>query len=86
MSLVAAIGDAVRQSLAELRANITDVKYGAIVRSEDCITFRFNDVHYAGVLRDRNADLILTGDPKIDAGIAARTMLDGHAKPVAEIN
>jgi hypothetical protein len=62
-------------SFSEMRLEISKVRY-----REDGIGFIFRGEEYTGELKGRNADLILGVSSDIDAGIALRVLLDGHAK------
>ncbi len=68
-----------QESVAQLRSRIADVKYG----KDNTITFTLDGKPHVGVMKGRNADLVL-GTPEQNAGIAARVFLDGDAKGPVE--
>lgn len=70
--------DAGAASMAELRSKMTHVRYGRAEHNE--IRFNFDDVPYVGVLRGRNAHLMLGFNSTLNAAIALRVMLDGDAR------
>jgi len=82
--LVAELVSAAQESVVRLRARIADVKYGPIESNEDVIAFRVDGKLYKGVLRGRNACLVLGGSPLADASIALRVLVDGDACPAVD--
>lgn len=65
-----------KQATAEIRAEISGVRYCA-----DGITFWVRERSYTAALKGRNADLVLGGSAEADQSIALRCMLDGDAFP-----
>jgi len=80
--LVKAMLAAGNQSLAEFRRDIRNVKWSDVDGEFD-FTFTLRDVPYGGVMRGRNADLVVTGNLAYDVTIALRVLLDGDAKPLS---
>lgn len=73
-----AIGGTVAQSVRQIRDRISTVGWHG-----NGIRFSLDGVVHDGDLKGRNADCMLCGVPEIDAALAARVLLDGHARPVA---
>lgn len=65
------------RAVDELREQITDVRLGSCADGQDRITFTLNGKPMAGILRGRNRDLMLTGNPDSDTSVALRCFLDG---------
>lgn len=80
MDLLKEITQAVRESLTQTRARITEVRYGPMDGGLDRILFKLDGVPLIATLRGRNRELCLVGEPERDAGLALRTILDGHAE------
>ena len=71
--------NATTDSLAQMRQEISDVRYGPIESGIDIIYFNFRGENYKGLMLGRNRDLYLTGSPSTDAGIALRVLIDQDA-------
>lgn len=69
-----AFGKTVTEGVQQIRERISGVRW-----SGDGIRFELDGVSHDGILKGRNADLLLTGVTDVDAGVAARVLLDGHA-------
>lgn len=61
----------------ELREQITDVRWGSCADGQDRITFTLQGTPMVGILRGRNRNLMLTGNPDSDSAVAIRVFLDG---------
>lgn len=73
----------VREAVAILAADIAGVRWGDCSDGQDRIAFTFRGEPRTGVLRGRNADLVLGGGAATDAAIALRVMLAGDAGEVS---
>lgn len=73
-NLVVELISTARQSMAELRQRITNVRYGREEGNE--ILFDFDGQPRAAMMVGRNADLVLGLSPEADAAIALRCFLD----------
>ena len=70
--------DAMILSVNNIHDDITNVRYSEAIM--DGIEFDFRGDKYNGVLKGRNADLVLGVDKIFDKGIACRVLLDGDAE------
>lgn len=79
-----------RQSSEDLRKSIKNVKFAGFSFDYSCELISFEIVagthkagKFIGEMRGRNADLVLGYDAEGDKAIAARVLLDGHAKRIS---
>lgn len=71
-------------SVAELRAKVSDVKWGPVESNHDTIFFSLDGVRYRGRLTGRNADWLVCGDGReSDKALAIRVLLDKCAQPIS---
>lgn len=75
--LLNSMHEAVWSALEDIRYRISDVRWGSVRDGKDRIAFIFDGEPCTAVLRGRNQDLVLTGDPDSDASVALRCILDG---------
>jgi len=71
-----------RRAIREFRGRISGVKYGPVQNGEDAILFDLDGVPHRGVLKGRNAELVMGSDPEANKAMAARIFLAGDAAPV----
>lgn len=79
------------RSCEELRESIINVKFAGFAPDYSCEQFTFEVVggsfkpgKFIGELRGRNADFCLGHSEAADKTIAARVLIDGHAKRIEE--
>lgn len=80
--LIAAAIEATRESLAQMRARVGDVKYGPIADGVETVLFTFDGKPMQGWMRGRNRDLCIGFGTEQDRAICVRIILDGDAQPV----
>ena len=83
--LVKELATAGRESAAQLRARISNVKMGAIEGNVETFTFDLDGQTYRGELKGRNKNLVLGTNPTADAAIATRVLLDKNATPITPV-
>jgi hypothetical protein len=83
--LVKELATAVRESAAQLRARISNVKMGPIEGNVETFTFDLDGQTYRGELKGRNRNLVLGANPTADAAIATRVLLDKNATPITPV-
>jgi hypothetical protein len=77
------------KSCEELRESIVNVKFAGFADDYSCERFTFEVIagqfkpgKFMGELKGRNADLCLGHGEEQDKAIAARVLIDGHAKRI----
>ena len=83
--LVKVMAKALSRSLDELSSRIQNVRWGPIGREEeDVILFEIDGQTWRGKLQGRNKDLVVSGNPELDAKVALRTLVDNNAGPTTK--
>lgn len=78
---------AFKESIEQMRARVTNVRYAPIGHDGADILFSFNGRPMSAQLAGRNVDLVLAlDDSDADKAIAVRTMLDGDATRLDQLD